>query len=212
MAVLPVDIVSDFVCPWCLIGSHRLGQAIASRPEIEVKLTYRPFLLDPSTPDEGVDLRTMLKKKYGDPEPMFRRVEKVAQESGIPLDFSKVQRSVPTVRAHILARHAIEKGTQAALAKATFEAHFLEGRDISSMDVLIDLGTAHGFTREEVITLLDRTEEKKITKDEARGYAEAGITGVPFTIVAERVAVPGAQAMDVFQKALDQVRDADASK
>lgn len=212
MAVLQVDIVSDFVCPWCLIGSRRLATAIASRPDLEVKLTYRPFLLDASTPEDGVDLRGWLKKKYGDPEPMFRRVEKVAQESGIPLDFSKVRRSVSTLRAHTLVRHALEKGTQSALATALFDAYFLEGRDISSMDVLIDLGTAHGFDRDEVVALLERPEEKKITQEEARQNAEAGITGVPFTIVGERIAVPGAQAVDVFQKALDQVHDADISK
>ena len=43
---ISVDVVSDVVCPWCFIGQKRLDSAIASLPEIEVEIRWRPFQLD----------------------------------------------------------------------------------------------------------------------------------------------------------------------
>jgi predicted DsbA family dithiol-disulfide isomerase len=199
---LRVDVVSDFVCPWCLIGTRRLEIALERVPDVTVEWTYRPFLLDPSTPDEGVDLRDRLRRKYGDPEPLFRRVEAAARESGIALDFSKVRRGVPTVRAHTLARHAVDKGTQRALAKELFEAYFVEGRDISAMDVLLDVATRHGFEQKDALALLESPEELHRTREEAQGAADGGVTGVPFVVLGEKFAVPGAQPPEVFEKAI----------
>ena len=85
MIALPIDVVSDIVCPWCFIGARRLEQALAPlAPEVSAKITYRPFLLDPSTPTEGTDLRERLRTKYRvDPSTMFARVESAARASGI---------------------------------------------------------------------------------------------------------------------------------
>jgi predicted DsbA family dithiol-disulfide isomerase len=155
MPSLRIDVVSDVVCPWCLIGTRRLELALAELPELEATVTYRPFMLEPGAPAEGRDLREHLRRKYGDPEPMFQRVEAVAREVGLPLDFGKVRRMVPTLRAHALSARAVEKGTQRALMSDLFEAYFLEGRDVSAMDVLLELGERHGFSRDEVIALVE---------------------------------------------------------
>ena len=81
MKELAIDIVSDVICPWCFIGARRLEQALEPAPDgVAVGVTYRPFLLDPSTPKEGVDLRDRLRAKYGmDPEKMFASVEAAAR-------------------------------------------------------------------------------------------------------------------------------------
>lgn len=204
MAILEIDVVSDVVCPWCLIGTRRLDDALATFPEIEANVVYHPFLLDPTAPPEGAELRDHLARKYGNPEPMFRRVEAVARESGIALDFEKVRRIVSTVRAHTLLRHALPKGTQRALADSLFLAYFTEGRDISAMDVLIDLGVTHGFTESEVITTLEAPEELHATRQEAASAAEGGVSGVPYFIFGKRFAISGAQPIEVFKKAIEK--------
>ncbi len=33
-SALPIEMVSDVVCPWCFIGKRRLEKAIALRPDI----------------------------------------------------------------------------------------------------------------------------------------------------------------------------------
>jgi predicted DsbA family dithiol-disulfide isomerase len=203
-----IEVVSDVICPWCLIGTRRLDKALAAvvaeHAGLEVEVVYRPFLLDPSTPPEGKDLREHLRRKYGDPEPMFRRVEAVAKQDGIDLDFKRIGRTSSTVGAHTLMRHAIAKGTQRALAKALFGAYFLEGRDVGSSDVLVPIATAHGFGADEATALLRDPDEVAQTKAEAREAADSGVSGVPFTVIASKLAVGGAQSVEVFKKAIEQ--------
>jgi predicted DsbA family dithiol-disulfide isomerase len=202
MASLRIDVVSDVVCPWCLLGKRRLERALAARSEVEATVVYHPFQLDPSTPAEGADLREHLRRKYGDPEPMFRRVEAVAREDGIALDFSKVRRSVNTLRAHTLARHALARGTQLAVVDALFWAYFVEGRDVGALDTLVAVGEANGFTRAEVERICESPEELAATRREAAELARQGVSGVPFTIVSEKVAISGAQPVAVFEQAI----------
>jgi predicted DsbA family dithiol-disulfide isomerase len=205
MTALTVDIVSDIVCPWCLIGVRRMDQAIEALGGVEASITFHPFLLDPSTPDEGTDLRDRLRRKYGvDPETMFGRVEAAARESGIPLDFAKVRRTVPTVRAHTLLRHALGKGTQRALKRALLDAYFLEGRDVGDVDVLASLAAAHGFGEDEARALMRDEDELAETRAEAARAAEEGVTGVPFFILGGRLAFSGAQPVDAMKNALRQ--------
>ena len=209
MKQLDIDIVSDVICPWCFIGSRRLEQALAPPPEgIEVGVTYRPFLLDPSTPKEGADLRERLRAKYGaDPEMMFASVEAAARSSGIPLDFSKVRRTPSTIAAHSLLRHAIDKGTQAALARALFEGYFLEGRDIGDADVLAGIAGAHGFEADEAIRLVRDEGELARTREEAGEAAASGVRGVPFFVLGGRLAVSGAQSVEVLRGAIGRAID-----
>jgi predicted DsbA family dithiol-disulfide isomerase len=195
-------VVSDVVCPWCLLGKRRLERALAARPDVEPTIVYHPFQLDPSTPAEGTDLREHLRRKYGDPEPMFRRVEAVAREDGIALDFSKVRRSVNTLRAHTLARHALARGTQLAVIDALFLAYFLEGRDVGGLDTLVAIGEANGFTRAEVERICESPEELAATRREAAELARQGVSGVPFTIVGDKVAISGAQPVAAFEQAI----------
>jgi predicted DsbA family dithiol-disulfide isomerase len=182
-----IEVVSDFVCPWCFIGTRRLEQALAGK---QASVAYRPFLLDPRIPNEGVDLRENLQKKFGrDPEGMFGRVEAAARESGIPLDFSKVRRYPSTVRAHALVRRAED---QRALANALFEAYFLQGRDIGASDVLAEIAGSSEVEESEL----------EAVRKEAREASAEGITGVPFFVFDGKLAVSGAQPPEVFEKAL----------
>lgn len=211
MQQLSIDIVSDVVCPWCFIGSRRLELALAELPDVEARITFRPFLLDPGTPAEGVDLRDRIRQKYGDPEPLFRRVETAAKDSGVVIDFTKVRRGVPTLRAHTLLRRAAlredgdgEGWAQADLARSLFHAYFAEGRDVSAFDVLIDLGVAHGFDRAEVIAMLESPTELEATRDEAATALARGISGVPFTVIGGRYALSGAQPPELFKRTIER--------
>lgn len=202
---LEIDFVSDVICPWCFIGLTRLEQALDAK-EVKPTLRMRPFQLDPSTPPEGADLRERLAKKYGvDPEQMFGRVEAAAKESGIPLDFAKVRRTPNTLKAHALIDAAGPKGTQLALARALFAAYFLEGKDIGDSATLAAIGEGHGFTADEALAALE-PERLAAVREEASSFSSQGITGVPFAIFEQKLAVSGAQPVAVFAKAIDEAR------
>lgn len=206
MAAPAIDFVSDMVCPWCFIGLRRLETALAGVPEPNVR--FHPFQLDPETPPEGRDLRGHLAARFGDPSAMFARVEQVARESGIPLDFSKITRMPNTLKAHTLAGAAAAKGTQRALVTAFFNAYFLEGNDIGDDATLVGIATAHGFTEEEATSLLANGKLLAATEAEAQGQAQQGIRGVPFVIFGEKLAVSGAQPVDAFREAYAKSQEA----
>ena len=196
-----IELISDVICPWCFIGLRRLEDALAEEGAASAPITFHPYQLDPSTPPEGADLRERLAAKYGgDPQAMFQRVEQAARESGIPLDFSKVRRT-PIARAG-----ASDKGTQHALAKALFEAYFLEGKDIGADAVLVEIASAHGFDRAEAQALLEDRAALDSTRAEAEAMSRRGIRGVPFTIFGGSLAVSGAQPVDIFCQAFRRAR------
>ena len=206
MRTLKIDLFTDIVCPWCLVGSARLDQAIAALPDdVKVDIENHPFYLSPDTPPEGVDVAQMLREKYGrDPKEMWARVEGEARKSGIDLDLSQQPRSFPTQKAHTIIRLAREKGTQHALANAIASAYFLDHRLVNQDEVLAEIATHHGFTREEALNDMKDVQELAISHELAIDAARQGIQGVPFFIFDNRFAVSGCQPQEVFGMAFSK--------
>jgi predicted DsbA family dithiol-disulfide isomerase len=212
MPSLDIDLISDVVCPWCLIGTRHLDLALQELPQVTATVRFRPFLLDPTTPPEGVDLRERLRQKFGgDPDAMFGRVEGAARAAGIPLDFSKVRRSVNTLRAHTLLRLALGAGPQqqGEVARGLFGAYFLEGRDIGDVNVLTAVAADHGLDPSEARHVLTDEAELSQTKKEASLASTQGISGVPFFILDGRLALSGAQPPATLKAAIERALAAD---
>ena len=70
--MLTIDVISDAICPWCLIGKRRLEKALGNRPAV---VRWHPFQLNPDMPREGIDRKSYRIKKFGSWErsqPPFR--------------------------------------------------------------------------------------------------------------------------------------------
>jgi predicted DsbA family dithiol-disulfide isomerase len=202
---LEIDVYSDFVCPWCFIGSRRLHDAIESFGDLDVVTRHHPYLLYRNAPVEGIDLRASLAQRYRQaPERMFEAVEAAGRQAGIPLDFSRVTLVYSTVDAHTLVRHAQSKEASAAFVNGVFAAYFLEGRNISARDVLVDIAVRHGFTEAETSALLDDRVEREQTLREADRTIKSGVRGVPLYVINNRETISGAQAPSVFSGAIER--------
>jgi predicted DsbA family dithiol-disulfide isomerase len=206
---IKIDLFTDTVCPWCLVGSARLDQAIAALPDdVTVEVENHPFYLNPDTPEEGLVVADMLREKYGrDPKEMWARVEGEAKKAGIDLDLSQQPRSFPTRKGHTLVRLAKAKGTQHALANAIAWGYFMDHKLINDDDVLADIAVEHGFTREEALAAVRDEQELAITHELAVSAAQQGIQGVPFFIFDGKFALSGAQPQEVFAQALEFALD-----
>ena len=205
-SALPIDVVSDVVCPWCYIGATRLEQALSELgPSLEAELCYHPFELDPSMPATGELLADKLRRKYGvDPRTLWGRVESAARDSGLALDLSRQTMAYPTTAAHTLLRHAHPRGTQRGLMFALFRAYFDDALDIADPEVLASLATGYGFAHEEAVQLVTSAVELDLTREQARSATSGGIRGVPFFILGGRVAVSGAQTVSVLKAAIHE--------
>lgn len=204
--LLKIDVFTDVVCPWCLVGSARLDKAIADLPDdIEVVVENHPFYLDPNTPAEGVVVADMLREKYGrDPKEMWARVEDEARKAGVTLDLSQQPRMFPTKKAHTITRLAKPLGIQHELANAIANAYFLEHRQINDDNVLADIAAEYGFDRGDAIDAMNDENELAVTEQLANDAAAQGIRGVPFFVFGEKYALSGAQPDEVFERALQQ--------
>lgn len=206
---LKIDVFTDVVCPWCIVGSARLDAAIAKLPhDIEVAVENHPFYLDPNTPADGVIVADMLRTKYGkDPKEMWERVEGEARKAGVELDLSKQPRMFPTKKAHTITRLAKPLGIQHELANAIANAYFLEHRQINDDNVLADIAVEYGFDRGDALDAMNDENELAITEQLANDAAAQGIRGVPFFVFGEKYALSGAQPAEMFDRALAQIID-----
>jgi len=203
-----IDVISDTVCPWCYIGKRRLERALEQRADaIEAEVRYHPFQLDPTVPAEGADARTHFAAKFGSWERFLQiasHVAAVGAAEGIPFAFEKATRTPNTLESHRLAWLAAGTGRQLDVIERLFAAHFVEGRDVGSREVLVDIGAAAGLDAAEVRAALAGdagVAEVRGALEEAR---RLGISGVPFFIVQGKYALSGAQPVEVFLQLLDR--------
>lgn len=203
---LKIDVFTDVVCPWCLVGSARLDQALAKLPEdIDLVVENHPFYLDPTVPPEGVDVGEMLKAKYGrDPKEMWARVEGEAKKAGIDLDLSQQPRMFNTAKAHTITRLSKPNGNQHELANAIAEAYFLDHQQINDDNTLADVAVKFGWDRGDALDAMNDANELSITEQLATSAAQQGIRGVPFFVFGEKYALSGAQPDEVFAQALEK--------
>lgn len=210
---LDIDVVSDFVCPWCFLGKVRLDKALAGfrrdRPGVEVRVNWLPFFLNPNTPAQGEPYRPFLEAKFGGPrgaDEVQRRVAQAAAPDGLQFAFDRIATRPNTLAAHRLSYRAQSQGDHPERVKqlidALFEAYFQHGRDIGDIETLADLAVACGDRREAVIAYLESDQDVDAVKRMAGQIHRQGITGVPFFIMNRSLGLSGAQSEAVLGAAL----------
>lgn len=106
--MLKIELYSDIVCLWCLIGQHRLDKVLSERfPHLDVDIEHHPYELMPHAPPAGIRLAGyFLMKGIADSALAFRRPEMEARASGLHLDLSRQPFVYRTIQAHTLLRAA----------------------------------------------------------------------------------------------------------
>ncbi|MEQ8194079.1 MAG: DsbA family oxidoreductase, partial [Rhodospirillales bacterium] len=137
-----IDVLFDPICPWCFIGKRRLEEAIRQRPGIRAQRRWRPFLLNPEMPREGLDRTAYLVRKFGSEE-RVRRVYGAIEEAGLSVEidfaFHRIKQTPNTVDAHRLMRFAERFGMADDMAEALFRRFFIDAENIGERGVLLDI-------------------------------------------------------------------------
>ena len=204
-AAMPIDIVSDVVCPWCFIGKRRLEKALALTPDIPVELRWRPYFLNDWVPREGIDRKTYLETKFGSVDRyagMARRVQQAAAEEGLVYALDKISRQPNTLDCHRLILWARNAGAAARTKQRLMELYFAEGADLSDREVLVQAAVDCGLDGDLVPNLLAGDADVERVTQEAESAKEAGIDGVPCFIFGNVLAVSGAQAPERLADAI----------
>jgi len=206
--VTVVDVWADIACPWCYLGSRRLAQALRGRAEGSVRVRWRAFELQPDLPPEGVAAEPFFLAKFGSAaarDAAFAAVAAQGAADGVRFDFAAMHRAPNTRLAQRAVVLAEGRGAGQEAAEALFAGHFAQGADVADLDTVVRL-------LDEAAVPVDLAELRaqlagddgldRVVADE-RLAAELGITGVPFFLADQRVAVSGAQPPSVLAELLD---------
>lgn len=204
---LLIDLVADVVCPWCYLGWRRVKSAVALRPDVEPLIVWRPYQLDPSLPEQGVDRKAYMAGKFKDPvklKAVHTALVEAGAEEGIVFDFDAIALSPNTSAAHRLIRWAHGAGRQDAVVEGLFAAYFTDGRDIGDPQVLAQISAAAGLDPAMILQRLAEGVDKQAIAHEHAMAVQGGITGVPFAIFGGKLAVVGAESPENIAQAIDQ--------
>ena len=204
---LPIDMVSDVVCPWCFIGKRRLETAIALKPEIPVEVRFRPYFLNPWVPREGISREEYLTTKFGSPERyrgIAQRVAQAAAAEGLTYAIDGIKRQPNTLDSHRLILWAGEADNAARMKQRLMDLYFTEGGDLTDPEVLVGAAADSGLDADRVRQRLATEEDVARVEQEANSAKEAGIDGVPCFILGGVLAVQGAQAPDYLAQAIER--------
>ena len=208
MTELRIDIVSDVVCPWCYVGFTQLRAALDQAGR-EAEIHWHPFELNPQMPPEGENLREHIARKYGstpeESDAARARLTALGETLGIAIRFSEDSRIVNTFRAHQLLDLAAEQGLQTTLQLALFEAYFGAGRDVSDIEVLVDVATQAGLDPDVARTTVETDARLGVVRQKQKVWTSQGVTGVPAMVFDQRFLVTGAQGTETYARFIDEL-------
>ncbi|WP_167855916.1 DsbA family oxidoreductase [Natronospirillum operosum] len=207
---LNIRIVSDIACPWCLVGYRHLRAALDElQPDIEARISWQAFQLNPHIAAEGENLHEHIRHKYGSTETesraMRRRITALGEETGFTFNFTDDFRTWNTFDAHRAMYWAGLKNSATAMAEQLFTAYFTNGENPGATATLLQAAQDAGLDAAELEQVLADDQYRGEVEQELAQARDLGISGVPTFIVNDQFSLTGAQPVSVFKDALQQI-------
>ena len=206
-AELHVEVIADFVCPFCFVGKRHLDEALKA-VQGPSSVSWYPFQLNPEIPAEGLPFDVYLTRRFGSPanvEPVLQHLTDEGRRAGIDFRFDRIQHVPNTLPVHQLMQRAeMMDVDQSALAEDLMSAFFEDGRNIGELGILIDMAQRHGIAANETRDAFGSdTIRQAVTAREAR-VRSSGLLGAPGFLVNRRLLIVGAQSTDNMVNAFDR--------
>ena len=208
---LRIDIVSDVVCPWCIIGYKQLQRALLQLEDIfAVDLHWQPFELNPDMPPEGQELREHLSQKYGSSPEQSRgareRLTELGDALGFTFDYFDGMRMYNTFNAHQLLYWAAQQGKQTPLKLALFDAFFSRRENVGDSQSLSMVAGRVGLDPVEALDVLATQPYATAVREEQARWLDREVHAVPMFYFNDNYPVPGAQEAQTFVRVLEKLK------
>jgi predicted DsbA family dithiol-disulfide isomerase len=207
---MQIEIWSDVICPWCYIGKRRFEQALAQFGHREqINVIWRSFELDPNAPKQYSGTpNELLSRKYNvslqQADEMIARVTANAKEVGLEYHLNNARRG-NTFDAHRLIHFAAEKQVGDKAIESIMHAYFSESLPVGDRAALAKLAPKFGISESEALAMLESDKYSDAVRADESRAADLGISGVPFFVFDEKSGISGAQPVEVFTEALQQM-------
>ena len=206
---LKIEIWSDVMCPFCYIGKRKIENVINVFPnKNQVEIEWKSFQLDPRTKSQpGKSTYDYLAEKYGRDRQwsveMHENVSNQAKAEGLEFNFDKAI-IANSFDAHRLSHLAKKLGKGNELEELIFKAYFTDGKDVSEIETLVELGKNVDLDENEIRNMLDSNQFKEEVQNDMIEAQQIGVRGVPFFVLDRKYAISGAQPPEVFAETLEK--------
>ncbi|MEI6625512.1 MAG: DsbA family oxidoreductase [Thermoleophilia bacterium] len=196
---LQIQIVSDFLCPFCKIASER---AAWLEREFDAQIEWLPWDLHPEYPAEGIP-RSELIAKYGAEH--FANVAQMFEDCGFA--YAPNPERVPNTHLALeLGELARAAGLHAEYHDAVMVGMWEQELDVADPAVISAIAVGIGLDADAVAEAIESRRFRAHVLQCTEEAHSAGITGVPAFIFEERYLLMGAQPHAAFEKVIAQVR------
>lgn len=208
-----IEIWSDFACPFCYAGEAQLDRAIDNLGIADkVNVKYKAFELDHKKGDYASNpIEEVFMNKFGmsrgDAERQVRHEQQLVRDLGLVCNY-EIARPSNTRDAHRLMKMAeaeYDEATVRRLNAALFDAYMVRSLSLGDHDVLLQAGRDAGIKEEDMKEVLQSDRYVDAVLDDERRAEAYGVTGVPYFVIDNKMAVPGAISTAEFQDLLSQL-------
>jgi predicted DsbA family dithiol-disulfide isomerase len=204
---LTIDVWADVLCPWCYVGEQRLSAAIAqSRHADDIKLKIHTFQLDPAASTEVAPTLQYLSNKYGVSTAQARSMEEgmagQAAAEGLRYEIDRPARN--TFDLLRLVQLGAEYGVGWEYLRAMQAEVFGGNCEAFEHSTLLRIGEGLGIPAGEIRDVLATDRYGDAVRADHDAAVAMGARGVPFTVLGERLGIPGAVSTSQYLDAIDQ--------
>ncbi len=207
MKNLEIDVISDVMCPWCIIGYKRLEKALEPlNSHVRATINFHPFIMNPNLPEGGQNLWENTSEKYGmSIEESYAGCDtfiNMGKELGFIFNFQKDTRMYNTLKAHELLKWAEGFNKKSELKLAMFRAYFTNNLMMDNDAVLAQIAQSVGLDQEQALDVIRSKRFSEKVLDEERYWRISGVKYVPSFVINQKYRISGAQDPDVLSETL----------
>lgn len=193
---LKITVYSDYICPFCYLGHHRLMRLGDS---YELKINWRFLEIHPETSAAGESIDA-LQYPSAQWQQMLANLTRIADEENIPL--SKLTFITNSKDALLLSEASKQCGRETfyALHETLFKAYFVEGKNIGNKNTLKEIALANGIDENIIASAwTDDVHQKQLLSNFEAARAH-NVQSVPSFVFGQKV-LAGVVAESVFREA-----------
>jgi predicted DsbA family dithiol-disulfide isomerase len=207
MKSIQIEIWSDMVCPFCLVGKKKLELAIQKLgAQDKVNIIWHSYQLDPDFPigTSTPSTQNLLEKKGINIEQltgMYEYLRKSGENYGIDFQFEQ-SLTFNTLNVHRLWHWTMQFNKENEWKEAVMRAYFTDGVDLSVKENLLQLVNQIGLDPLDAANVLASDMFLDEVRNDIYNAQNMGIRGVPFFLINNTHAISGAQEDTVFEETL----------
>jgi predicted DsbA family dithiol-disulfide isomerase len=206
-AALHVEVIADFVCPFCFLGKRRFDRALEA-VQGPSDVSWYPFQLNPEIPLVGQAFDAYLTQRFGSPEnvePVLEHLIDEGRNDGIDFNFDRISHVPNTLPVHQVMQQAQNLGAdQSAFADELMSAFFEQGRNIGDIGVLTEIASRHGVPASKAREAVGSDQLRQVVVTREAQARSSGLTAAPGFLVNRRLLVLGAQPTEHIVNAFDR--------